>query len=393
MVTAVTGPGTAALPEGDRIDFAELRRSRRARLVSAMVSGGLDVLLLGRAANIQFATGARQLWTSGARPFGPGGVVVRQTGRIHLLSTWDEGVPAEIGTEELFGMTWNGANLMARLAAIPGLREARRVGTDGVGPATEQLLAALAPAAELVDATPVLRAARSRKSPEEVACIATAAALAEGALVALSDGVGPGVTERQLAGIHSARLAELGAPTPGWEAAACATAGPGPVHLRRVPTDRTLAAGELVALTASAMYAGYEADVARTVVCPERAERGSGGPSRRAGHPRPVGELLDRGRAAQAALIRACRPGATGADIQRAWAATGEALPPEPLVFGIGLGLEAPVIGPGLGSHEELEEGMTLRVQAWVDEEGLGGVLRADVVLVTADGAEVLTRA
>ena len=391
-VVAVTGPGTAALPEGGRLDFDALRLSRRARLLDAMATDDVDVLLLGRAANIQFATGARQLWTAGARPFAPGCVVVRGTGRVHLLSTWDEGVPSEIAHDELFGITWNADYLIARLGAVPGVREARLVATDGVGPGTQQLLAAVAPEAQLIDAAPVLRSVRRRKSSAEVLCISTAAALAEAALTAMTDAVAPGITERELVGIHSARLAELGAPTPGWEAVACATPRQGPVQLRRLASDRSIAAGELVALSASAMYAGYEADVSRTVVCPTRAGATTAdGSGRDGGH--AAEDLLERARAAHASLIAACRPGAVGADIERAWSTTGEPAPPEPLIFGIGLGLETPVIGPGLGSGEELEDGMTLRVQTWVSEEGVGGAIRTDVVLVTAEDAEVLSRA
>ena len=379
---ADAGVGTAALPEGGRIDFAGLRESRRRRLFDAMSAAGLDVLLLGRAANIQFASGARQLWTAGLRPFGPGCIVVAGTGRVHLLSTWDEGVPDEIRHDDLFGLTWNPANLVTRVGAVPGLHGARRVGTDGVGPGTDQLLAALAPEAELVDANPVLRTARSVKTAEEVACIRTAAALAEAALTAMSASVAPGITERELVGVHSGRLAELGAPIPAWEAVACATPRHGPVRRRRLTSDRPVAAGELVALTACALYAGYEADVSRTVVCP-----GGGGP----------GDLLDRVATAQAGLIDACRPGATGADLVSAWGATGWSDPsdpgPEPLAWGVGLGMEPPVIGSGLGAMERLEEGMTLAVQAWLAEDGVGGALRADVLLVTAGGPEVLTRA
>jgi len=40
----------------------------------------LDILVLGRQANIRYVTGAPQLWIAGTRPFGPMCVVVRATG-------------------------------------------------------------------------------------------------------------------------------------------------------------------------------------------------------------------------------------------------------------------------------------------------------------------------
>ena len=64
--------GLLAQQESGRVDMSALREDRRRRLFDAMAAHGLDALILGRPANITFASGARQLWTSGARPFGPG---------------------------------------------------------------------------------------------------------------------------------------------------------------------------------------------------------------------------------------------------------------------------------------------------------------------------------
>jgi hypothetical protein len=58
-------------------------------------------------------------------------------------------------------------------------------------------------------------------------------------------------------------------------------------------------------------------------------------------------------------------------------------LPTEPLAVGVGLGSEPPVIGPGLGVATVLAAGTVLAVTGWVAEEGTGGVLQRDLVLVT----------
>ena len=42
---------------------------RRARCLAQMDEHGIDVLVLGREANVRFASGARRLWTAGTRPF------------------------------------------------------------------------------------------------------------------------------------------------------------------------------------------------------------------------------------------------------------------------------------------------------------------------------------
>ncbi|GLD03053.1 hypothetical protein Mkiyose1088_49190 [Mycobacterium kiyosense] len=47
-------------------------------------------------------------------------------------------------------------------------------------------------------------------------------------------------------------------------------------------------------------------------------------------------------------------------------------------------------MGRGLGAV--LEEGMVLSVQSWVVQAGVGGCLERATVLVSAGGAEVLSR-
>ena len=147
--------GMMGLEDDARVDFARLRAERRAKVLSGMESHDLDALMLGGVGNVRYVSGARQLGRSGVLPFAPVAVVVRETARVHLLSTWDEGVPPEIGRDDLYRMSWNPANLAADLAKIPGLREARRVGTDGLTPMFAGLIPQLVTTAELVDAAPV----------------------------------------------------------------------------------------------------------------------------------------------------------------------------------------------------------------------------------------------
>lgn len=371
------GVGMAALPEGARVDFARMRAERRRRLFDAMVGFNLDALVLGRPANIAYASGARQLWTAGARPFGPGAVVVRDTEAVHVLSTWDEGVPGEISHQRLFGLSWNPARILANLKAIPGLPGSRRVGTDGWSPGAAGLLSGAAPDAELVDGNPALMQARGVKTPDELECIRTAAAAAEGALFALVGALSPGVTERQLLAVHAEAVSRLGLPTPPTEAVVCATPRRGAVSRRHLASDRAVAVGELVALSPGALYAGYEATMARTwtVGVPTPAQR----------------SLASRARQGRDRLVAACVAGAAGSDLGRALSpvasATGELL-----AWGVGLGMEPPLIGAGMGEGTELVPGMVLVVQCWVAEEGAGGALEADVVLVKESGPEIISR-
>ena len=92
------------------------------------------------------------------------------------------------------------------------------------------------------------------------------------------------------------------------------------------------------------------------------------------------------------ALIGACRPGHTGADLYRAWQNTGNEDPGISFAHGLGLGAEPPLIGLGRGSDAVIEEGMVLSVQSWVTEEGIGGCLERATVHIGGNGPSVLTR-
>ncbi|WP_205873527.1 M24 family metallopeptidase [Mycobacterium camsae] len=366
--------GVMALEDSCRVDFAALRAERRAKVFSGMESAGIDALILGGAGNVHYVCGARLLGRAGVLPFAPVCGVVRSTGRVHLLSTWDEGVPPEIEREDLYPLSWNPVNLMASVAAIPGLRESRRIGTDGLTATSGAMIALLASGAEVVDGGAVLEGCRRVKTDAEITCLEVAAAISESALSALAAALRPGISERELLGVYSEHVARLGAPVPPSESVCFVTSGAG--ALRHVASDRVVGDGELVVLAPGALYAGYEAGLARTVVA------GSSG----------SGSLGERCAAGMDALVGACRAGAVGADLYQAWEGVGLGPASVVLAHGLGLGAEPPVIGLGRGRDAVLEEGMVLSVQSWVVEEGVGGCLQRETVVIGAGGPVVLTR-
>src|SRR5207244_11238494 len=127
-----------------------MNEARRDRALQTMADHDVDALILGKEANARYVSGARRLWLAGARAFAPGCVLVRETRAVHLLSVTDDGVPPDIPVEHLYPITWNPANLFARLAAIPGLPAAQRIGVDGLTPLMETMLTATFPSAELI---------------------------------------------------------------------------------------------------------------------------------------------------------------------------------------------------------------------------------------------------
>ncbi|BBY24523.1 hypothetical protein MSTO_47280 [Mycobacterium stomatepiae] len=179
-----------------------------------MAAHDLDVLVLGRQANVRYVTGVPQLWVAGTRPFGPSCVLVRETGAVHLLSTWDEGIPNDIPHENLYGISWNPMNTMSALRRIPAAAAARRVGTDALSPVFAQLLPTAFPNAQLVDGELAMRAARRIKTAAEIAALRESVAVAESALAAAVSELRPGVSEQALAGALLEAAAAGGVSTP-----------------------------------------------------------------------------------------------------------------------------------------------------------------------------------
>jgi Xaa-Pro dipeptidase len=358
-------------------DDRALRCGRRERALAQMEDHDLDVLVLGRQANVRYVAGAPQLWVAGTRPFGPTCVLVRATGAIHLLSTWDEGIPDDIPHENLYGIAWNPLNTVAVLQRIEGAATARRVGTDALSPLFAQLLPTAFPNAELVDAEPAMRAARRIKTPEEVAALRESHRVAEVALAAAVAELRPGVREQTLAGVLLEAMTAAGVSTPANQDAAWVTSRDHP--WRRVTGDGRVQSGDLVAFAASVLGGGYIGEVGRTWPVGE--------PDGAASLYRRWNELWDR-------LLAACQPGAPANRLLGAYEAAGEPLPPMPVARGLGMGFDPPVVSlhlPQTAAGERLESGMVLAVTGYVWQQGVGAVFGREALLVTTEGADVLT--
>lgn len=359
-------------------DGRALRYSRRERALAQMQIHDLDILVLGRQANVRYISGAPQLWVVGTRPFGPICEFVRATGEIHLNSTWDEGIPEEIPHENLYGFAWNPMTLVGILRNIKGADTARRVGTDALTPMFAKLLPMAFPKAELIDAEQAMQAARRVKTPEEVQALRRALVVAEEGLAAGVAALDSGVTVRSLAGAVLEAEAAGGVSTPATQDAAWVTSKEHP--WRRADGEGLVREGDLVALSAGVLADGYVAEVARTLYVGEPTDAVRALYRRR-------DDLWDR-------LLQACRPGVTTSGLLDAYQQSGERLPAMPVAHGLGLGFDPPVVSPTLRATAEadiLEEGMVLAVTAYVWEQGVGAVFTRDAVLITADGAEILS--
>jgi Xaa-Pro aminopeptidase len=358
-------------------DDRALRTGRRARALAQMAAYDLDVLVLGRQANVRYVTGAPQLWVAGTRPFAPICVIVRATGEVHLNSSWDEGMPEEIDHDHLYGLAWNPMTLMEVLKGIDGASSARRVGTDALSPTFGQLLPTAFPNAELVDGELAMRTARRIKTSDEIDVIRRTLRVAEQGLAAAVSELAVGVTERSLTGALMEAMAAGGVSTPATQDGAWVTSPADP--WRRGSDDGRVKSGDLVAIASGALADGYLGEVGRTWPVGDFDDA--------AGIFTRSNELRDR-------LVAACRPDAAASDLLAAYDAAGEPLPPMPVAHGLGLGFDPPVVTPellGTAGEDHLEPGMVLAVTAYVWESGVGAVFNRDTVLVTEAGPEVLT--
>lgn len=357
-------------------DFA-LRTGRRERVLAQMAADELDVLVLGRQANVRYVTGAPQLWVAGTRPFAPICVLVRATGEIHLNSTWDEGIPEEIGHDHLYGLAWNPMTIIEVLKNIAGAADAKRVGTDAMSPSFAKLLPMAFPAAEFVDGEVAMKTARRIKTDDELRVLRSSLAVAEKGLAAAVSELAAGTTEQALNGVLMQAMAAGGYSTSATQDGVWITSRE---HAWRVGRrDGRIAEGDLVAFAAGALADGYVGEVGRTW---------------------PVGDvpgadaLFARSNDLWERLVDACRPGAPASDLLAAYDTAGEALPPIPVAHGLGLGFDPPVISPSLpqtSADERLDPGSVLAVTAYVWEPGVGAVFYRDAVLIGDDGPEVLT--
>jgi len=370
-------PATEIVP-----DDAPLRVARRERVLAEMEAADVDILVIGREANARYVAGVRRLWTAGSRAFGAGCVLMRD-GAIHLLSTWDEGVPDDIPREHLYGISFNSQTFLRVLSDLPGAASARTVATDSLTGSGAGMLAKAFPHATVVDGERFLRRARSTKLPAEVDAIRDSIAIAERALAVALGALAPGVTERQLTGVFMEAMASQGVTTPATQDVAWITSRRHP--WQRSSRDRPVAVGDLVAFDAAVISDGYFGELSRSVVVGEPTARETRKALALFGR---RDELLER-------LLQACVPGAPSSVLLDAYAAAGVAAPPVPVARGLGHGFDLPLVThalPDTAAAEKLEPGMVFGLSAFVWEAGVGAAYAQQPVVLDDHGVRPLAR-
>lgn len=263
-------------------------------------------------------------------------------------------------------------------AVVDAMARARvfgRVGVDGGAVDLSALLAG--EGAEPVDATDWMYELRAIKLPGEVDRLRKAARLAEQGIDAAIAAASAGVTEIELANMVAAEMAAGG----GAPRFTVVTSGPRSALSDARPTDRELEAGDLVRFDVGCTYDGYWSDIGRTAVVGEPDDLQA---SRYA--------AILAGEEAQLEMVRA---GITAESLFDAAVATVEAhglAPYRRHHCGHAIGTEVyerPVVAPGWPTV--LQAGMVFCVETPFYEIGWGGMMVEDALVVTEEGAEVMT--
>jgi Xaa-Pro aminopeptidase len=265
---------------------------------------------------------------------------------------------------------------LARRAATDSVKnlgfEADHVSVSALHGLEEASGLALRPLSGLVERS------RTIKDADEIAALRQACAITDAAFTAVLEHLRVGVTERDVAWSLRSTMRDAGAEALAFDS--IVAFGPHSAIPHHRPTDRRLADGDLVKLDFGARYAGYHADMTRTVVVgvPQAWQQ----------------ELHSQVAAVQQQCRDHTRPAATAAELGSLAQEQIEAMGHR-LVHGLGHGV-------GLVIHEEpflmpaspagaLAQQMCLTVEPGIYLPDRGGVRIEDTVLVTATGNEPLT--
>jgi Xaa-Pro aminopeptidase len=342
--------------------------SRRRAALASNLPNDVDALLVTHLLNVRYLTGftgsnaALLLLRDGSAVFATDGRYVTQAA-------------TEVPDIETVDTRHVGPDLARRASADSVARlgiEADHVTVSAFRGLEEVSDGSLTPVSGLVENL------RMVKDDTEIAALRRACAITDGAFAAVIETLRPGVTEQDVAWTLQSLMRDGGAEALAFDS--IVAFGPHSAIPHHQPTDRQLANGDLVKLDIGARYAGYHADMTRTVVV---------------GPPQPwQAELHGQVAQVQQACRDQTRPTATPAELGSLAQDRIEALGRR-LVHGLGHGV-------GLEIHEDpflmpaspaggLAEAMCLTVEPGIYLPDRGGVRIEDTVLVTSSGNEPLT--
>jgi len=278
-----------------------------------------------------------------------------------------EGVAAKVKRElEKFGLL--GEPLGVDLIELPILFAMQKVGI------------------QIVDGQQVFLNARAIKSKDEISLLTQACSMVDAAYEKLYEFLTPGVRENEAVGLVAKTLYDLGSEyVEGVNAISGERCSPHP----HVFSDRLIRPGDPAFFDILHSHQGYRTCYYRTFAV------GSASSAQRDAY-QIARQYMDR-------AIALVKPGATTADIVKVWPKAEEfGFPDEEAAFalqyghGVGLSIwEKPIFSRlvSLEYPEVLKEGMVFALETyWPSADGIGAARIEEEVVVTATGAEVITK-
>jgi Xaa-Pro dipeptidase len=380
-------------------DLARMRADRFGRLLDEMDRQGVDGLVLTGSGSVSYATGVVSAGSDSTQALcgTPVAIVARDDRTGHVLTNFPEGVPDDVRPEFVHpGVAPDLEDGAAILGSFLGdlFPAGSRLAFDDVPHPLRRRLAGR----EILGAAPILGPAKLCKTVDELACIRTAQAINETAMLDVYRQLRPGVRQNELTACFLRRIFELGATAncidPIWQAMpASLDAGPWTTHggiaFPLASTDAFLRDGDVIWVDSGISYKGYASDFGRTWIVGDDPR-----PSKR------QEALFERWMDVMRAVLECCRPGASGLDLDRAAIEANGGTKPwiDHFYLAHGVGTESaemPLVGTDLGEAFDealvLQPGMVLVLEPVTWEDGAAGFRAEDIFAVTDDGWAALS--
>jgi Xaa-Pro dipeptidase len=357
------------------------RRGRIERAQRLMTESGLDALVVASGTSLEYFAGAQ--WGLSERFFGM--VLTREGDPAWVTPAFEKQRALEqipFGTDVRAWEEHESPQVLVASILKDRAAGAARIGIEETMPfAFADGIAKAAPAARLESGTPVTAGCRMIKDVHEVALMRRACEITVAAHRAVFASLQEGMTQQQVSALSAEAHKQLG-----MRGGALVLFGPDAAFPHGTTKPRPLQAGDAVLIDGGGRLHGYASDISRTAVF-------GAPPSERQ---RRIWDLVRR---AQEAGFREARP---GVECQSVDAAARKVIVdagfgPDYRYFTHRLGH-----GIGMDGHEwtYLVRGNTTRLRpgmCFSDEPGIYvygelGIRHEDIIVITPDGAENLTK-
>ena len=384
-----------------RIDFDRMRKERIKKTQDAMKEEGIDALILWKDENVRYLTSLRAIMIQ-YRSSTTYGVLLHQEGDPTLLASSGEAHRIEqcmpwikdyipIGILEEPGLV----DLTVKDEILPRLEDwdvaNKTIGLDGHTFMQRSALEKHLPEANFVDGERFMYLSRVNKTPDEIACLMQACAIADSVTITAMENSKPGVREYDVAAeamktlfTHGGEFGHLASPF--------VASGEHMAPPTRFPTDKIIRNGDVVFIDIGACWNGYFGDCGRATL--------AGGPP----HPMQQKVYTTVYKALKAGIAK-MKPGYTNDDSAQEFIEIARSAGLEnnfiKLFIGHGCGIspnEPPYVGEVMPGAEkiEFEPGMTFAIEPLIFVDGIpggAGVRIEDHILVTEDEPVYMTRA